>query len=208
MVRVLIVDDHDIVRKGVRDILTTSGKVEVCGEAMGGVEALKMAAQMAPDIILLDLSLPDMSGMDVLKRLKGSTRVIVLSMHSERPYVTRALQAGAYGYVSKQTASRELMEAILKVADGGKYLSQSLYDEVSIRSRQTDTAPHEGLSGREFEVMMLLSSGVRPTDIAGRLDISVKTVSTYRTRILDKLSLDSNADITMYCLRHQLISND
>ena len=208
MVRVLIVDDHDIVRKGVRDILTTSGKVEVCGEAVGGEEALKMAAQMAPDIILLDISLPDMSGMDVLKRLKNSTRVIVLSMYSERPYVTRALQAGAYGYVSKQTASRELMEAILKVADGGKYLSQSLYDEVSIRSRQTDTAPHEGLSGREFEVMMLLSSGVRPTDIADRLDISVKTVSTYRTRILDKLSLDSNADITMYCLRHQLISND
>jgi len=149
--RVLIVDDHDIVRSGLVGILSGIESVEICGEAADGESALRMVEKMKPDLVLLDISLPDISGLEVLKRLAkdGFPRVLILSMHTERPYVVRALQGGAYGYVSKQNVSEELPEAIEKIAGGGKYLSQSLMESMPFSLHKLEAAPHDGLSEHE-----------------------------------------------------------
>jgi len=204
MIRVLIADDHKIVRDGLKGILAATADIEVAGEAAGGDEALALVRANDYDVALIDMSMPGLSGIDLVKRLraeKPKLRLLVLSMHGEHQYAARALKAGAAGYLTKDSASEQLIGAIRKVAAGGVHISEAA--AASIVSQQK--ASHEALSDREFEVMRLLVEGLSPTDIAQRLHLSVKTVSTHKTRILEKLNLGSTAELVRYAMENKLL---
>ena len=204
MIRVLIADDHEIVRDGLKRILGATGDIEVAGEAAGGDEALSLARANDYDIALIDMSMPGLSGIDLVKRLraeKPKLKLLVLSMHGEHQYAARALKAGAQGYLTKDAASEQLLGAIRKVAAGGVHISEAA--AASIVSQQR--APHEALSDREFEVMRLLVEGLGPTEIGERLHLSVKTVSTHKTRLLEKLKLGSTAELVRYAMENKLL---
>jgi DNA-binding NarL/FixJ family response regulator len=205
MIRVLLADDHQIVRDGLRGILAAQADVEVAGEAADGDQALALVRANDYDVAVLDLSMPGLSGLDLVKRLKREKpqlRLLVLSMHGEQQYAARALKAGASGYLTKDSASAQLIGALRKVAAGGVHVSDtaaaSLVAGVS-------GAPHEALSDREFEVLKLLAGGASPTDIARQLHLSVKTVSTHKTRVLEKLGLGGTAELVRYALEHKLV---
>lgn len=210
--RSLIVDDHAIVREGIKHILDENFKQFaeiVVGEAATGQEALHQVREHIWDIVILDLSLPDRSGLDLLSELKAafpSLPVLVLSMHAEEQYAIRVLKAGASGYVIKLTAPEELVQAIRKVLDGGKYISLSLAESIAFH---LDQAPrgllHESLSDREFQVLVLLASGKTVSQIARELSRSVNTISSHRGRILEKLSLKTNTELIRYAIEHKLI---
>lgn len=204
MIRVLIADDHKIVRDGLKGILTATTDIEVAAEAAGGDEALALVRANDYDVALIDMSMPGLSGIDLVKRLraeKPKLRLLVLSMHGEHQYAARALKAGAAGYLTKDSASEQLLGAIRKVAAGGVHISEAA--AASLVSQQK--APHEALSDREFEVMRLLVEGLGPTEIGERLHLSVKTVSTHKTRILEKLNLGSTAELVRYAMEHKLL---
>lgn len=204
MIRVLIADDHKIVRDGLRGILAATTDIEVAAEAAGGDEALALVRANDYDVALIDMSMPGLSGIDLVKRLraeKPKLRLLVLSMHGEHQYAARALKAGAAGYLTKDSASEQLLGAIRKVAAGGVHISEAA--AASLVSQQK--APHEALSDREFEVMRLLVEGLGPTEIGERLHLSVKTVSTHKTRILEKLNLGSTAELVRYAMEHKLL---
>jgi DNA-binding NarL/FixJ family response regulator len=204
MIRVLIADDHKIVRDGLKGILAATADIEVAAEAAGGDEALALVRANDYDVALIDMSMPGLSGIDLVKRLraeKPKLRLLVLSMHGEHQYAARALKAGAAGYLTKDSASEQLLGAIRKVAAGGVHISEAA--AASLVSQQK--APHEALSDREFEVMRLLVEGLGPTEIGERLHLSVKTVSTHKTRILEKLNLGSTAELVRYALEHKLL---
>ena len=204
MIRILIADDHKIVRDGLKRILAATGDLEVAGEAAGGDEALALVRANDYDLALVDMSMPGLSGIDLVKRLraeKPKLKLLVLSMHGEHQYAARALKAGAQGYLTKDAASEQLLVAIRKVAAGGVHISEAA--AASLVSR--DKSPHEALSDREFEVMRLLVGGHSPTDIGERLHLSVKTVSTHKARILEKLSLGSTAELVRYAMEHKLV---
>ncbi len=204
MIRVLIADDHKIVRDGLKRILATTTDIECAGEAPGGDEALALVKANEYDVALIDMSMPGLSGIDLVKRLraeKPKLRLLVLSMHGEHQYAARALKAGAAGYLTKDSASEQLLGAIRKVAAGGVHISEAA--AASIVSQQK--ASHEALSDREFEVMRLLVEGLGPTEIGERLHLSVKTVSTHKTRILEKLKLGSIAELVRYAMEHKLL---
>jgi DNA-binding NarL/FixJ family response regulator len=204
MIRVLIADDHEIVRDGLKGILAATADIEVAAEAAGGDEALALVRANDYDVALIDMSMPGLSGIDLVKRLraeKPKLRLLVLSMHGEHQYAARALKAGAAGYLTKDSASEQLLGAIRKVAAGGVHISEAA--AASIVSQQK--ASHEALSDREFEVMRLLVEGLGPTEIGERLHLSVKTVSTHKTRILDKLGLGSTAELVRYAMEHKLL---
>ena len=204
MIRVLIADDHKIVRDGLKRILAAHGEVDVTGEAADGDQALALVRAHEYDLAMVDMSMPGLSGIDLIKRLKlekPKLRILVLSMHGERQYAARALKAGASGYLNKDSAAELLVGAIRKIAAGGVHIG----DAAAASLISADKAPHEALSDREFEVLRLLVEGLGPTDIGDKLHLSVKTVSTHKTRILEKLNLSSTAALVRYALDHKLI---
>jgi len=204
MIRVLIADDHKIVRDGLKRILSAHGEVDVTGEAADGDQALALVRAHEYDLAMVDMSMPGLSGIDLIKRLKlekPKLRILVLSMHGERQYAARALKAGASGYLNKDSAAELLVGAIRKIAAGGVHIG----DAAAASLITADKAPHEALSDREFEVLRLLVEGLGPTDIGDKLHLSVKTVSTHKTRILEKLNVSSTAALVRYALDHKLI---
>jgi len=204
LIRVLIADDHKIVRDGLKRILSAHGEVDVTGEAADGDQALALVRAHEYDLAMVDMSMPGLSGIDLIKRLKlekPKLRILVLSMHGERQYAARALKAGASGYLNKDSAAELLVGAIRKIAAGGVHIG----DAAAASLVSVDKAPHEALSDREFEVLRLLVEGLGPTDIGDKLHLSVKTVSTHKTRILEKLNLSSTAALVRYALDHKLI---
>lgn len=206
MIRVLIAEDHKIVRDGLKRILAATTDMQVAGEAAGGDEALALVKSNQYDVALLDMSMPGLSGIDLIKRLKvekPKLRILVLSMHGERQYAARALKAGASGYLNKDSAAELLVGAIRKIAAGGMHIGEAA--AASLLVSATDKPPHEMLSDREFEVLRRLVEGLGPAEIAERLHLSVKTVSTHKTHILEKLNLGSTAELVRYALEHKLV---
>ncbi|MFN8456121.1 MAG: response regulator transcription factor [Anaerolineae bacterium] len=209
MIKVLVVDDHAIVRRGVLQILAEAPEMRVTGEARTAQEALRLARETVYDVVILDIALPDGSGLEVLKQLqslKPAPRVLILSIYPEEQYAIRVLKLGAMGYLTKDSAPDELITAIRKVAQGGKYVTLSLAERLADKlSLDTEKAPHELLSDREYQVMCLLAAGKTITEIAAELSLSPKTASTYRTRILEKLNLQNTAEIMRYALHQGLV---
>jgi two-component system, NarL family, invasion response regulator UvrY len=204
MIRVLIADDHKIVRDGLKRILAAVPDFEVTAEAASGDEALALVRTGDYDVAMLDMSMPGLSGIDLIKRLKNEKpglRVLVLSMHGEQQYAARALKAGASGYLNKDSAAEMLVGALRKVAAGGVYITEAAAASLIAAGK----SPHQALSDREFEVLRLLVEGLGPTQIGDKLHLSVKTVSTHKTRILEKLGLGSTAELVRYALEHKLV---
>ncbi|HYR91393.1 MAG TPA: response regulator transcription factor [Terriglobia bacterium] len=209
MIRIVVVDDHAVVREGLKRIISENPGMAVTGEAGDGHEALKVVRGGACDVVLLDISMPNKNGLDVLKELRTEAPrlpILVLSMHSEDQYAVRVLRAGAAGYLTKESAPAKLVQAIRKVVRGGKYVSASLAEKlVSDLGTDTDRPPHEVLSDREYQVLCLIASGKTVSDIGAELALSVKTISTYRVRILEKLRMKNNAELTRYAIKENLV---
>jgi two-component system, NarL family, invasion response regulator UvrY len=207
--RILICDDHQIMRDGLKQILQQLEGVKFIGDAKTGAEAICLLAKEAFDILLLDISLPDKNGLEILKSVKEkwpSTNVLMLSMHPQEQYALRALKLGASGYLTKDTASEELLKAIRKISAGGKYISQSLAENIAFQlDKDKYQLKHEILSGREFEIMLKLANGKSLQKIGNELCISDKTVSTYRSRIMEKMELSKNTELARYCIENNLI---
>jgi two-component system invasion response regulator UvrY len=208
MIRVYIADDHAVVRRGVRQILADAPDLTVVGEAGSGRETVRGIRQTECDVLVLDMAMPDGNGLQVLQEIrsyKPLLPVLFLSMYPERQYAVRTLKAGAAGYLTKESAPNELIAAVRKAASGGKYVSQSLAERLA-SNLMTDTEPMETLSDREHQVMTLLAAGKTVATIAAELTLTVSTVSTYRTRILRKLRLDSTAELIRYALEQDLVA--
>lgn len=210
MIRILIADDHAIVRRGLKQILAEESGMTVAGEAQNAQEVLDLVRKQVWDVVVLDIAMPGRGGLDVLKEIKPEypqLPVLILSMHPEDQYAIRALKAGAAGYLTKESAPEELVKAIRKVLAGGKYVSASLAEKLVLALEADDKKPpHETLSDREYQVMCLIASGKTVGEIADELSLSVKTISTYRARILEKMSLKSNAALTHYAVQQRLVS--
>jgi two-component system invasion response regulator UvrY len=210
MIRVVIADDHAVVRKGLQKIISEADDLIFAGEAASADELLTLLRTRPFDLVVLDLSLGPRSGIDVLKHIKSEfprLPVLILSMHAEDLFAVRALRAGAAGYLPKEAAPEELLSAIRRIKSGGTYLSPATAQRIAsdlVRREERATLPHERLSDREFEVFRLLGQGRSVTDIAHSLNLSVKTVSTHRTRILEKTGLSDNAEIVRYVFSHGL----
>ena len=209
MIRILVADDHPIIRRGLKQIIDEAFDMKVEDEAENGYEVLEKIQKNNFDIILLDISMPGMNGLDVLKQIKSikpNLSVLILSIYPEEHYAVRVLKAGASGYLSKESAPEELVKAIRKVNTGGRYVSSSLAEKLAFDiSADYNKMAHELLSDREFQVMFMIASGKTVSEIAAELSLSVKTVSTYRYRILDKMNLNSNAELTHYAFKNNLI---
>jgi len=207
--KVLLADDHAIVRRGVAQLLLERGIASEVREAATGADALALAAREPYDVVLLDISLPDITGLDVLKRLKRlkhAVPVLMFSMYREDQYAVRALKAGASGYMSKTADPAQMVRAVQQVAAGRKYISPEMAEALAnYVSLDTERQPHETLSDREFQTLCMLASGKRLTDIAHALSLSVKTVSVYRARLLDKMKLANNAELTYYVMSNRLV---
>jgi DNA-binding NarL/FixJ family response regulator len=208
VIKVLIVDDHAVVRQGLKQIITDVPDMTVVGEATDGVEALGKVQTEECDVLVLDISLPDRNGLDILKDVRvvrPKLPVLILSMHAEEQFAVRLLRAGASGYLNKESAPEELVKAIYKVVEGGKYISPALAERLAFEIEgEVNKLPHETLSDREFQVMGLLAAGKTVKEIAESLSLSAKTVSTYRTRILTKMNLKTNADLIHYAIQNGL----
>lgn len=211
LLRVLIADDHPIVRSGLRQLLADAPDIGEIGEAADPQQVLDRARAADWDAIVLDLGLPGRGGLEVLKILKDEQPkrpVLILSMHPEEQYAVRALRAGAAGYLTKEAAPEKLVAAIRTVAAGGRYISPAVADQLAGAVGRDASAPlHATLSDREFEVLRLIASGKTVGDIAGQLSLSVKTVSSYRTRILEKTGLRNNAELMKYAMEHGLVDS-
>jgi len=209
MINVVVVDDHAVVREGLKRIIAENPGMTVSAEAADGFEAMQVLKSQPCDVVLLDITMPNKSGLDVLKELHAESPrlpVLVLSMHPEDQYAVRVLRAGAAGYVTKESAPAKLVQAIRKVVRGGKYVSPSLAEKlVYDLGADTDKPAHEILSDREYQVLCMIASGKTVTQIAEELALSVKTISTYRVRILEKLKMNNNAEITRYAIKEGLV---
>lgn len=206
MLKILTIDDHEVVRRGLKDMFTKESAT--FGEARSGAEALALAKKKQWDIAILDISLGGRSGLEVLvelKQLRPRMPVLILSMHAEEQYAVRAFKAGASGYINKASSGEELRRAILKIIKGGQYVGPSLAEKMVLQLSQPGKVPHESLSNREFEVLCSIASGKTVTEIAERLSLSNKTISTYRRRILDKMDMRTNAELTHYAIRNGLV---
>ncbi len=210
MIRILVADDHTVVREGVKQILTGLDDMVVEDEAENGQETLEKVMRGNCDVVLLDISMPGRSGLEILEdilNLKPKLPVLILSMHPEEQYAVRALRAGAAGYLTKASASHELIGAIRKVSQGGKYVTASLAEKLAVElDTKADKQLHERLSNREYQVMLMLASGKSVGEVAEELCLSVKTVSTYRTRVMDKMGMRKNAELTFYAVNNHLIN--
>jgi two-component system invasion response regulator UvrY len=209
MIRIIIADDHPIVRAGMRQIISAAADMMVADEAADGHKLLNKVREEKFDVVILDITMPHMDGLDVLKQLKiekPKLPVIILSIHPESQYALRVLKAGASGYVTKASAPDELINAIRKVDRGGKYISPSIAEKLAFQlDADFIEMPHEMLSDREYQVMRMLASGKTVTEIAGQLILSVKTVSTYRSRILEKMKMKNNAELMHYAIQNRLV---
>jgi two-component system, NarL family, invasion response regulator UvrY len=209
MIRALIADDHAVVRQGLRQILQETTDMQVTGEAATGPEALDRARGDSYDVVVLDITMPGRSGFEVLKELRvelPELPVLVLSMHAEEQFAVRLLKAGAAGYLNKESAPEELVKAIRKVVAGGRYVSPTLAEKLAFEiDAGSDKLAHETLSDREFQVMRMMASGKTVKEIAAELSLSVKTISTYRARILAKMNLHTNAELIHYAITNQLV---
>ena len=209
MIKVLVVDDHALIRKGLKQILDDTDDLRVTGEAETGMQAIQMAQKNAYDLVLLDISMPDKHGIDVLKQLKlhqPQLPVLILSMHPEDQYAMRSLKAGAAGYLNKQSAPAQLVSAIRQVAGGRKYISGELAQQLaSDLSQGHQELLHQTLSNREYQTLCLMASGKSLSEMADILSLSAKTVSVYRARLLEKMKLRNNAEAVRYALNHHLI---
>lgn len=207
--RVLLVDDHPMVRKGLRTMLQEAGDIEVTAEAADVTAAIAVVRLEQLDLVVSDMALPGKTGLDLLKMIKAEKPqlpVLMLSMYAEEVFAVRALKLGAAGYLMKDADAPTLVEAIRKAANGGKYISSGVAERLATQLASDDQgAPHDRLSEREFEVFRLIAAGKSLTDIGLALHVSVKTISGYRTRILDKAGFRTNADFTRYALEHHLI---
>jgi DNA-binding NarL/FixJ family response regulator len=208
VIRVIIVDDHSIVRQGLRRILDEAHGFKVEGEAANGVEALKLMHKVKWDVALLDISMPEKNGIDTMKQIldvNKDAKVLILSMYPEEQYAVRLMKAGASGYLTKETAPEQLVEAIRRVMAGKKHISGSLA-ELLLQECGADSGkqPHEILSDREYQVLRMIGSGKTVSEISETLSLSVKTVSTYRAHILDKMKLKNNAELTYYVMHNGL----
>jgi len=209
MIRVVVVDDHAVVREGLKRIISESPGMVVTAEAGDGHEAIRIIQREPCDVVLLDITMPNKSGLDVLKQLHAESPrlpVLVLSMHSEDQYAVRVLRAGAAGYLTKESAPAKLVQAIRKVVRGGKYVSATLAEKLVLGlDIDSSKAPHEILSDREYQVLCMIASGKTVTIVAEELSLSVKTISTYRVRVLEKLNMKNNAELTRYAIKEGLV---
>lgn len=209
MIRVLIADDHSILRRGLAQIIAETADMQVCGEAENGAQAVKFAREHPVDVVLLDITMPDRNGLDTLKQLKKEKpklAVLMLSMHPEEIYALRAIKAGASGYLNKASAPALLITAIRQVAGGRRYISPAVAEALAgTIADGADRPAHATLSDREYETMRLIASGKTVSEIAAEMSLSVKTVSVYRTRLLQKMQLKNNSELTHYALKNQLV---
>ena len=206
MLKILTIDDHEVVRRGIKEMFTEESAT--FGEARSGAEAVALVRKHHWDIAVLDISLGGRSGLEVLedlKQLRPRLPVLILSMHAEEQYAVRAFKAGASGYINKASSGEELRRAILKIIKGGQYVGSSLAEKIVLQLAQPGKVPHEMLSNREFEVLRSIASGQTVNEIASKLSLSNKTISTYRRRILDKMEMRTNAELTHYAIRNGLI---
>ncbi len=210
MKNILLVDDHSIVRQGLKNLIELEVGLQVTGEAASGIEALKLVRTNQYDIMVLDISMPDKNGVDTLHDLKHiapNLPVLILSGFAEEQYALNLMRSGCKGYLAKDADSDEIIKAIKMIANGKRYISSELAELMSNElSHPSEKLLHEMLSEREFQVFFKLAGGLSPTEIAAELNISIKTVSTYRTRILEKMSLKTNADLTYYAIKNELVS--
>lgn len=209
MIRLAIADDHPIVREGLRRIAIEDAGITVTGEAASAAELFMLLSAAAVDVILLDVSMPGATFVETVVRLREehpTVKILVLSVHPEDQWAVRALRAGAAGYLTKDKSPEQLVQAIRRVARGGKYVSETLADQLAgLADTGRMRAPHELLSDREFEVLRALGTGMTVKDVAAQLRLSAKTVSTYRTRLLEKMGLKSTADLVRYVVSHDLL---
>jgi len=209
MIRVVIADDHTIVREGLRQLLQASVDFDVVSEARDGHEVMQRVRELDFDVLLLDMSMPGKSGMELIKQVKSERpklRILVLSMHQEHQYAVRAIKAGASGYLTKESASSQLAAAIRKVACGGAFISAEVAEQLALSAMpQAEGLPHTALSDREYQVFRLLVSGKTVSDIGEQLNLSVKTVSTHKARLLQKMGVANQTELVHYAIRHRLI---
>jgi two-component system invasion response regulator UvrY len=210
MIKVLLADDHSIVREGLRRIVEESGDLEVVAEAADGREALKQVEELAPDVAVVDISMPGIDGLEVVSRLKDThpgLPVLILTMHEEAQYIVRAIEAGAMGYLTKQSAPEQLVTAIRRVYSGQRYITDDATEALALRiARGTrDKTPLDSLSMRELQVLRRLAMGHTNREIAQAYSLSIKTVDTYRARLLKKLDLRNNAELIRFALQNRLI---
>jgi DNA-binding NarL/FixJ family response regulator len=212
MIRVIVADDHTIVREGLKQLLGAAEGLEVVGEARDGHEVLKHVRETAFDVLLLDMSMPGKSGIELIKQVRSEQprlRILVLTMHEEHQYAIRAIRAGASGYLTKESASRQLVEALRKVAAGGAFISAEVAEQLALGAMPGAVGePHEALSDREYQVFRHIAAGKSISDIADELNLSVKTVSTHKANILQKMNMAGTADLIRYALTHKLVEGD
>ncbi len=208
-INILIADDHPIVREGLKQIISETSDMTVADEAGNGQETLELVRKKEYDLLLLDISMPGRSGLEILKELKSEypkLPVLILSIYPEEQYAVRAFRAGASGYLTKASAPNELISAIKKIVSGGRYVSESLAEKLTYYlDEDSSRPPHDLLTDREYQVMLMLGSGKTVKEIAEELFLSVKTISTYRTHILEKMKMKNNAEVTLYVVKNKLI---
>jgi DNA-binding NarL/FixJ family response regulator len=208
VIRIVIADDHTIVREGLKQLLASDEALCVVGEARDGHEVMQRVRELAFDVLLLDLSMPGRSGIELIKQAKAEKpklRILVLSMHEEHQYAVRAIRSGASGYLTKESASTQLISALHKVAAGGAYITAEVAEQLALGAMpSTDQAPHTALSDREFQVLRMLAAGGSVSDIAARINLSVKTVSTHKARLMQKLGVATTTELLRYALQHRL----
>ena len=208
MITIFIADDHAIVRGGLKQIIATTSDIQVVGEASDGAEASEKLRAGGIDILLLDMTMPGISGIDLIRRLRAdyaNLPILVLSIHNEGQVVSRALRAGATGYITKDSDPDVLLAAIRKLAGGGRFIDPRLVDNIVFGGQSHDASPHAILSDREFEVLQLLAAGHSINDIADRFALSAKTISTHKMRLMQKLGLENNSELVRYAIKHNLI---
>ena len=211
MTKVLLADDHALVRDGLRHILEGTSGFEVVGEAYDGPTTISLVRSTPADVLVLDLSMPGRNGIELVKQIKDelpALRVLVLTMHAEQQYAVRAFKAGASGYLTKESASKELVSALTKISAGGVYVSLSMAERLAQSLNEpTDMLPHQRLSDREFDVFRRIAAGQTISEIANELCVSAKTVSTYKTRILEKMQMPHEAALVRYAIQHKLFED-
>ena len=209
MIRIVIADDHTIVREGLKQLLAAAGDFEIVGEAQDGHEAMRQVRSLDFDVLLMDMSMPGKGGMELIKQVKSEkpkVRILVLTMHEEHQYAVRAIRAGASGYLTKDGATAQLVSALRKVAGGGAYISSAVAEQLALHAMPGAAGPpHAALSNREFQVFSMIAEGKSVSDIAERLNLSVKTVSTHKANLMQKMNMSTTGEIIRYAIAHKLV---